>query len=231
VHHQAIDGQADTHPWDDTAPRSVKPPFEVDPNPDGTIDDRGVGKLKPDGTFGADIFTDVISSVAVSRPLQAIDDVATTAIGTPVSIPVLANDRGPNGATLSVSGSPAGRWTVRFDTNVASYIPGNGFIGTDRFTYQVSDGLGDSAAATVTVTVISPSTDHPPTAVNDSAATTVSNAVAISVLANDTDRIIMMCSPSPVSPNRPTVWSLFRTTWRFTRQRATSSARTCYIHD
>ena len=49
-----------THPQDDFGPRSAKPPFEIDPNPDGTIKDRGVGKQKPDHTFGADITTDVV---------------------------------------------------------------------------------------------------------------------------------------------------------------------------
>jgi len=60
VSHAAIDGEPDTHPVDDVCPRSVTPPFVVDPNPDGTIQDRGCGKLKPDRTFGAPVTTDVI---------------------------------------------------------------------------------------------------------------------------------------------------------------------------
>jgi hypothetical protein len=60
VRHEVIDGQPDTHPEDDFGPRSARPPFELDPNPDGTIKDKGVGKLKPDHTFGADITTDII---------------------------------------------------------------------------------------------------------------------------------------------------------------------------
>jgi len=60
VSHAALDGEPDTHPVDDVCPRSVTPPFVIDPNPDGTIQDRGCGKLKPDRTFGAPVTTDVI---------------------------------------------------------------------------------------------------------------------------------------------------------------------------
>src|SRR5205814_1954617 len=41
VHQDALDGQPDTHPEDDVCPRSVIPPFDIDPNPDGTIKDKG----------------------------------------------------------------------------------------------------------------------------------------------------------------------------------------------
>ena len=60
VDHAALDGKADTHPEDDICPRSVVAPGELDPNPDGTIVDKGCGNKKPNGTFGATIFTDVI---------------------------------------------------------------------------------------------------------------------------------------------------------------------------
>ncbi len=60
VHHEVLDGNADTHAADDTCPRSVTPPFEIDPNPDGTIKDRGCGAKKADNTFGNPILTDVV---------------------------------------------------------------------------------------------------------------------------------------------------------------------------
>jgi hypothetical protein len=60
VDHAELDGTPDAHPADDGCPRSVPPPFEVDPNPDGTIKDKGCGARKPDGTFGADVLTDVV---------------------------------------------------------------------------------------------------------------------------------------------------------------------------
>jgi hypothetical protein len=58
--HSALDGEADADAHDDICPRSVTPPYEVDPNPDGTIKDKGCGGKKPDKTLGADVFTDVV---------------------------------------------------------------------------------------------------------------------------------------------------------------------------
>ncbi|MBI2877535.1 MAG: SBBP repeat-containing protein [Candidatus Tectomicrobia bacterium] len=56
VDHAALDGEADTHPADDGCPRAGV----VEPNPDGTIQDKGCGNKKPDGTLGADVLTDIV---------------------------------------------------------------------------------------------------------------------------------------------------------------------------
>ena len=66
-----------------------------------------------------------------------------------------------------------------------TYTPAANFIGTDSFTYTISDGNGGTATATVSVTV-TPVNDNPianrtpATVAEDSAAT------AVDVLANDT---------------------------------------------
>jgi len=60
VNHAALDGEPDSDPSDDACPRSVSPPFVIDPNPDGKIKDKGCGQKKPDGTYGAEILTDVV---------------------------------------------------------------------------------------------------------------------------------------------------------------------------
>jgi len=60
VDHAALDDNADTHTADDDCPRSVTPPFEIEPNPDGTIKDKGCGNPKGDGTFGNPVLTDVV---------------------------------------------------------------------------------------------------------------------------------------------------------------------------
>jgi hypothetical protein len=60
VDHSALDGQGDTDPVDDTCPHTVMPPFRSDPNPDGTLKDKGCGKKKADNTFGAEVRTDVV---------------------------------------------------------------------------------------------------------------------------------------------------------------------------
>ncbi len=52
-------GDPDSHPVDDVCPRSVTPPYEVDPFPNGKIRDKGCGAKKPDKTRGGDIVIDV----------------------------------------------------------------------------------------------------------------------------------------------------------------------------
>jgi hypothetical protein len=60
VNHSALDGKTDSHPEDDTCPHdALATPGHRDPNPDGTIVDRGCGRRKPGG-FGADVKTDVV---------------------------------------------------------------------------------------------------------------------------------------------------------------------------
>ena len=62
VDRAVLDGASDTHPSDDTCPRTVTPPYVTDPYPDGTIKDRGCGALKPDRTYGNDVLTDIVVS-------------------------------------------------------------------------------------------------------------------------------------------------------------------------
>ena len=62
VHHEALDGQADTHPACDTCPRPALP-GGVDPNPDPNkpLKDKGCGKKdKATSLIGADVLTDVV---------------------------------------------------------------------------------------------------------------------------------------------------------------------------
>jgi hypothetical protein len=60
VDHSALDGNSDDHAEDDVCPRSVTPPFEIDPFPDGTIKDKGCGSKATGGTLGGDVVTDLV---------------------------------------------------------------------------------------------------------------------------------------------------------------------------
>jgi hypothetical protein len=122
-----------------------------------------------------------------NRPPVAADDAATTAFATPVSIDVLANDRDPDGDTLTIAsiGAPANGTAAMSGASIV-YTPAAGFSGTDRFTYTISDGRGGTASAAVSVTVL-PQPNRPPVAVDDAATTAFATPVAISVLANDSD--------------------------------------------
>ncbi|MBX3689110.1 Ig-like domain-containing protein [Dokdonella sp.] len=123
---------------------------------------------------------------ANSAPI-ARDDVASTAAGTAVTVNVLANDSDPDGDTLSVTAhTQAANGTVVANGNLLSYTPNSGYSGGDQFTYTVSDGHGNTAVASVRVTV-RPPLNRPPVANNDAANVASGGTVAVTVLANDYD--------------------------------------------
>jgi hypothetical protein len=125
---------------------------------------------------------------APNRPPDAVDDAATTTRNNPVVINVVANDSDPDLDPLivtSVSDPPRGTATNNGDGTV-TYRPNNGFIGSDSFTYTISDGRGGSDTATVRVTV-NPRPNRPPDARDDRASTGRNLSVRIDVVANDSD--------------------------------------------
>jgi hypothetical protein len=128
-------------------------------------------------------------------PPMATDDSATTQSPKSVDIDALANDDPPDGAptTLSVVEHPAhGSAQPINQPDVVQrhagapgqaqfrYTPNAGFVGNDSFVYRLSTPNG-STTATVHITVTAP----PPTANDDSAATTSGHSVTIHVLKND----------------------------------------------
>ncbi len=89
-----------------------------------------------------------------NQPPVAVDDSATTAQDTPVTVAVLDNDSDPDGDTLSVQsvGAPA-HGSAGTDGTTVTYTPSSGFSGSDSFAYTISDGRGGVATANVNVTV------------------------------------------------------------------------------
>ena len=152
------------------------------------------------GFVGTDTFTYTASdgsatsnaaTVAISVLNQApvaANDNASTNQGKPVAIPVLSNDQDPDGDPISVTGvsAPTNGSVVLSSNGIVTYTPKAGFVGTDTFTYQATDGASVSAAATVTV-VVNAATNTAPVATNDLATASKGALVTISVLANDTD--------------------------------------------
>ena len=128
-------------------------------------------------------------SPGAARPL-AIDDLAATSLGVPVTIDVLANDVSVfspvNLASVTIGTGPVHGTAVPDPaTGDVLYTPAPGFAGPDSFTYTYMDLAGAvSNVAAVDVTV-SP-TSVAPVAVNDNVVTIQNGTVAIPVLANDT---------------------------------------------
>jgi hypothetical protein len=109
-------------------------------------------------TIGDGEFTDVatvnITIVSVNDLPQAASDSATTNAGANIVIRVLDNDRDPiegSGLTITSVANPA-HGTATTNGTTITYKPDAGFVGTETFTYTVSDGT-DSVTGTVTVSV------------------------------------------------------------------------------
>ena len=84
----------------------------------------------------------------------AVDDTASTAANTAVTIAVLDNDTDLEGDTLAIdSVSPSSNGTTAISGTSIIYTPGTDFSGTDTFTYQVTDTTGQTSTGTVTVTI------------------------------------------------------------------------------
>lgn len=90
-----------------------------------------------------------------NHPPVAQPDAALTAENAPVQISVLANDSDIDGGVLTLVGVGAaahGTATAGAGGTI-NYVPANGYVGTERFTYTLNDGQGGTATATVTVKV------------------------------------------------------------------------------
>ena len=114
----------------------------------------------------------------------ATPDLVLTTPGTPIVIPVLANDVG-NGLSIVGMTLPAnGSMSVDPEVSV-TYSPYAGFIGTDGFTYTIRDNAGATASATVSIDVREP--NAAPLAADDEFSVQAGGEVTMPVIANDND--------------------------------------------
>jgi hypothetical protein len=137
----------------------------------------GSAQVASDGGFtytpaadynGTDSFTYAVSdadgdsaTATVSLTINPVNDVpvaaadgASIAQGGSADIPVLDNDTGLGDGigSVSVTQPSNGSATVGTD-NVVTYTPDSAFHGSESFSYTVSDANGDSAVASIAVTV------------------------------------------------------------------------------
>lgn len=132
----------------------------------------------------------VLATAGSNSPPVAVNDSYTTAEDTPLIVPapgVLTNDfdADTNALTASVVTFPTNGSLALNGDGSFNYTPALNRNGPDSFTYKVSDGQAESAAATVSLNV-TPVSD-PPIAVNDSATTGQDTPVVVTPLANDSD--------------------------------------------
>lgn len=131
-------------------------------------------------------FVDV-TMLPVNDPPVAVNDTATTAEDTLVSVFPLANDSDPDGDTIWISAPwpVAAHGQVGATATMFNYLPAANYNGTDTVTYTINDGNGRTATATVTIT-ITPVPD-PPVAATDNETTAEDTVLVVSPLGNDSD--------------------------------------------
>ncbi|TVQ11156.1 MAG: tandem-95 repeat protein, partial [Balneolaceae bacterium] len=99
----------------------------------------------------------VLEEVIINNPPVAVNDTASTVLNLPVLVNVLANDSDPDGDPVSVLGfenpSNEGGSVVLTPDDRLQYTPPDGFTGTDRFRYSITDGRGGVDTALVVIEV------------------------------------------------------------------------------
>lgn len=188
----------------------------------------GAFTYTPDADYsGADSFTFTVADLigngltngAVSITINPINDDPTaendfaTVLEDSLDniVDVLANDTSDpdTGETLAVqSVGSAANGTVVLDASVVKYTPNAGYVGSDSFTYTITDGNGGTDTATVDVTV--GGTNDAPVANSDTATTEEDTATTtVNVLANDTDvdgdDVLSVCDADTTSEEGGTV--------------------------
>ncbi len=103
----------------------------------------------------------IVDTVGAAPTPPLVNNVSTQTLeGTAQTLNPLSGASDPDGYTLSLASytQPA-HGTVTENTNGALvYTPAASYLGADSFTFTVSDGHGETAAGTVSVTVVAPST-------------------------------------------------------------------------
>ncbi len=138
------DNGTPTDPTDDVIIYTPNPEFTgIDTFTYIIIDDEG----NPDtGT--------VIVNVDPQQPIVG-DDIGGTGLGEPITINVLVNDSDPNGDPLTIVDvtTPTSGIVIVNGDGTITYIPDEGFFGTDTFIYTVIDDDGNTNSGSVSVTV------------------------------------------------------------------------------
>jgi hypothetical protein len=113
-----------------------------------------------DGALDSNVVTVqiTVTATASNLPPVANADVYTTPQDTLLAVAapgVLSNDSDPEGhaLTVTVTSQPANGALAKNPNGSFSYVPNAGFIGTDTYTYTVSDGLLTSNQTSVSITV------------------------------------------------------------------------------
>ncbi len=180
--------------------------------------DEGTLLSSDDATTGAGV--DSIDEIpepdgdGVDDPPVAQDDSASAREGIEVAVIATANDYDPDGDPIAIVAVTSGRSgdVSILDSTTVVYSPAAGTIGTDTFTYTISDPAGQEATAEVSVEMIAADAlNRPPIANPDKAETVASRDVVIDVLRNDFDPERTQLSVADITPPEAAKGSVERT--------------------
>jgi hypothetical protein len=107
----------------------------------------------------------------------------------PVSIPLVVRSPGQSTKlTAHVVSPPRHGILDRINevTSNVTYTPNQDFTGADKFEFKVNDGKVDSKTGNVSITV-NPTSNHAPTANNQSVVTSIDKPISIILSASDKD--------------------------------------------
>ena len=119
-----------------------------------------VASADPNYDYGS---TNVPTVIVRFLPPLAVDDVVTTTHDAAVDVAVLDNDldRLGQGLTRTVQTNAGHGLATLGAGNTIHYAPDAGFSGVDSFVYRISDGIGNTDTANVTVVVASANQTNP----------------------------------------------------------------------
>jgi|CXWL01.1.fsa_nt_gi hypothetical protein len=109
-----------------------------------------------DRISGAPTTARVVVVVTSGAPNPVADGPYTILADQPQALSVLANDSDPQGEALTVvaASDPGHGFAAVTSASQVTYSPNPGYVGVDSFQYTVRDSAGNTATATVSVTVV-----------------------------------------------------------------------------
>jgi hypothetical protein len=159
----------------------------------GSISGGSVTYTPNAGAFGTDTFTykandgtgdsaNATATITISRAPSCSAVSRKTATGAPVAVPLSCTDPDGDALTLSIAGAPSKGTLGAISSGSVTYTPNAGASGADSFTYKANDGDGDSALATVSITITRPPACDPVTV-----STPRGTAAAVTLACTDPD--------------------------------------------
>ena len=148
------------------SPGALAQSISVTIKPDTTAKANETFQVNLSSASGASIATTsgvgtIVDTIGLPPIPPVANNVSTETLeGTAVTLNVLADASDPDGYTLALASftQPAHGKVTENNTDMLVYTPAASYLGADSFSYTVSDGHGQTATGTVSVSVVAPAT-------------------------------------------------------------------------